>query len=171
LKLILSSSLATCSAFVPIEPVAPNVKETALPQTALPESGQDGNNPDVIRSIGQNMALNNGAYAMSGESIKNSGVWEWIVLQRRSQNVVNSHLYFDLFQRYKHPCYSFQHRSIGENMALNNGAYAMSGESIKNSGVWDKLSNPQQNALDSKTNYSITTTFDKDGIATSVFLS
>jgi hypothetical protein len=30
-------------------------------------------------------------------------------------------------------------RSIGENMALNNGAYAMSGESIKNSGVWDKL--------------------------------
>jgi hypothetical protein len=45
----------------------------------------------------------------------------------------------------------------------NNGAYAMSGESIKNSGVWDKLSNPQQNALDSKTNYSITTTFDKDG--------
>jgi hypothetical protein len=30
-------------------------------------------------------------------------------------------------------------------MALNNGAYAMSGESIKNSGVWDKLSNPQQN--------------------------
>jgi hypothetical protein len=24
----------------------------------------------VIRSIGQNMALNNGAYAMSGESIK-----------------------------------------------------------------------------------------------------
>ena len=54
-------------------------------------------------------------------------------------------------------------RSIGQNMALNNGAYAMSGESIKNSGVWDKLSNPQQNALDSKTNYSITTTFDKDG--------
>jgi hypothetical protein len=28
----------------------------------------------------------------------------WIVLQRHFQNVVNSHLYFDLFQHYKHPC-------------------------------------------------------------------
>jgi hypothetical protein len=33
-------------------------------------TGQDGNKSDVIRSIGENMALNNGAYAMSGESIK-----------------------------------------------------------------------------------------------------
>jgi hypothetical protein len=40
----------------------------------LEMTGQDGNKSDVIRSIGENMALNNGAYAMSGESIKNSGV-------------------------------------------------------------------------------------------------
>jgi hypothetical protein len=36
--LILSSSLATCSAFIPIDPVAPNIKETASPQTVLSES-------------------------------------------------------------------------------------------------------------------------------------
>ncbi|AYQ57052.1 hypothetical protein MS2017_1364 [Bathymodiolus thermophilus thioautotrophic gill symbiont] len=54
-------------------------------------------------------------------------------------------------------------RNISENMALNNGAYAMTGQEIKDSDIMDKLSRAQQRHLDSGINYSVTPTFDEKG--------